>query len=75
MLGAYPSPYMYPNPYMFPFLSPIPGWNVWPSASFFLMTPTQPTIYRPSSQEGSHKVPSGSSSHYQSPLPYEIQTP
>ncbi|MBA0773922.1 hypothetical protein Gotri_009171, partial [Gossypium trilobum] len=39
------------------------------------MTPTQPTIYRPSSQEGSHKVPSGSSSHYQSPLPYEIQTP
>ncbi|MFQ6660071.1 hypothetical protein Gotur_028700 [Gossypium turneri] len=38
------------------------------------MTLTQPTIYRPSSQEGSHEAPSGSSSHYQSPSPYGIQT-
>ncbi|MFQ6657873.1 hypothetical protein Gotur_027362, partial [Gossypium turneri] len=45
------------------------------SASFFSMTLTQPTIYRLSSQEGSHKVPSGSSSHYQSSLPYGVQTP
>ncbi|MBA0780329.1 hypothetical protein Gotri_004441 [Gossypium trilobum] len=40
MLGAYPSPYMYPKPYMFHFLSPIPGWNAWPGASLFSMTPT-----------------------------------
>ncbi|KAK5836358.1 hypothetical protein PVK06_012144 [Gossypium arboreum] len=52
----------------------MPDWNAWPCASPFLMTPTQPTIYRPSSLEGSHKAPSGSSSHYQSPSPYGIQT-
>ncbi|MFQ6667429.1 hypothetical protein Gotur_033462, partial [Gossypium turneri] len=39
------------------------------------MTPTQPSIYRASSLEGSHEAPSGSSSHYQSPSPYGIQTP
>ncbi|MFQ6660072.1 hypothetical protein Gotur_028700 [Gossypium turneri] len=49
-------------------------WNAWPGASPFSMTLTQPTIYRPSSQEGSHEAPSGSSSHYQSPSPYGIQT-
>ncbi|MBA0632239.1 hypothetical protein Godav_001026 [Gossypium davidsonii] len=38
------------------------------------MTPTQPTIYRPSSQEGSHEELSGSSSHFQSPSPYRTQT-
>ncbi|MBA0607522.1 hypothetical protein Godav_019810, partial [Gossypium davidsonii] len=38
------------------------------------MTPTQPTIYRPSSQEGSHKAPSGSSSHFESPSYYGSQT-
>ncbi|MBA0784646.1 hypothetical protein Gotri_025899 [Gossypium trilobum] len=48
---------------MFPFSSPIPGWNAWPSASLFPITPTQPMIYRLSSQEGSHEAPSGSSSH------------
>ncbi|KAK5811417.1 hypothetical protein PVK06_026748 [Gossypium arboreum] len=53
----------------------IHGWNAWPGASLFLMTPTQPTIYRPSSQEGSHEAPSRSLSHYQSPLHYGIQTP
>ncbi|MBA0784672.1 hypothetical protein Gotri_028199, partial [Gossypium trilobum] len=74
MPSAYPSPYMYPNPYMFHFLSPMPGWNAWPGASPFSMTPTQPTIYRSSSQEGSHEASSGSSSHYQSPSPYGIQT-
>ncbi|MBA0765752.1 hypothetical protein Gotri_014905 [Gossypium trilobum] len=36
------------------------------------MTLTQPTIYRPSSSEGSHEAPLGSSSHYQSPSPYGI---
>ncbi|MBA0761596.1 hypothetical protein Gotri_024222, partial [Gossypium trilobum] len=39
------------------------------------MTPTQPTIYRPLSPNGSHEAPLGSSSHYQSPSPYGIQTP
>ncbi|MBA0778322.1 hypothetical protein Gotri_006196, partial [Gossypium trilobum] len=39
------------------------------------MTPTQPIIYRPSSQEGSHEALLWSSSHFQSPLPYGIQTP
>ncbi|MBA0783936.1 hypothetical protein Gotri_001573, partial [Gossypium trilobum] len=39
------------------------------------MTPTQPMIYRPSSLEGLHEAPSGSSFHYQSPSPYGIQTP
>ncbi|MBA0664116.1 hypothetical protein Goklo_004168, partial [Gossypium klotzschianum] len=53
----------------------IRGWNAWPDASPFSMTPTQPTIYRPSSLEGSHEAPSESSSHYQSPSPYGIQTP
>ncbi|MBA0765126.1 hypothetical protein Gotri_014376, partial [Gossypium trilobum] len=75
MPGAYPSPYMYPNPYMFPFPSPMPGWNAWLGASPFLITPTQLTIYRPSSQEGSHEAPSGSSSHFQSPSYFGIQTP
>ncbi|MFQ6664791.1 hypothetical protein Gotur_031780, partial [Gossypium turneri] len=75
MPGAYPSPYMFPNPYMFPFSSPMPGWNAWPGASPFPMTLTQSTIYRPPSQEGSHEVSSESSSHYQSPTPYGIQTP
>ncbi|MBA0656008.1 hypothetical protein Goklo_008413, partial [Gossypium klotzschianum] len=44
----------------------IGGWNAWPGAYLFPMTPTQPTIYRPPSQEGLHEAPSGSSSHYQS---------
>ncbi|MBA0759342.1 hypothetical protein Gotri_022245, partial [Gossypium trilobum] len=39
------------------------------------MTLTQPKIYRPLSEEGSHEAPSGSLSHYQSPSPYGIQTP
>ncbi|MBA0772277.1 hypothetical protein Gotri_007686, partial [Gossypium trilobum] len=75
MPGAYPSPYMYPNPYIFPFPILMLGWNAWPGVSPFPMTPTKPTIYRPSSPERSHKAPSGSSSHYQSPLPCRIQTP
>ncbi|MBA0667923.1 hypothetical protein Goklo_000929, partial [Gossypium klotzschianum] len=53
----------------------IGGWNVCLGASSFSMTPTQPTIYRPSSQEGSHEAPSRSSSHFQSPSPYGIQIP
>ncbi|MBA0620412.1 hypothetical protein Godav_006128 [Gossypium davidsonii] len=53
----------------------MPGWNAWPGASHFPMTLTQPPIYRPSSPEGSHEAPSKSSSHYQSPSPYGIQTP
>ncbi|MFQ6637006.1 hypothetical protein Gotur_013553 [Gossypium turneri] len=75
MPGAYPCSYMYPNPYMFHFPSPMLGWNGWPSAYPFPMTPTQPTIYRPPSQEGSYEAPLGSSSHYQSPSPCGIQTP
>ncbi|MBA0759066.1 hypothetical protein Gotri_021999, partial [Gossypium trilobum] len=39
------------------------------------MTLTQLTIYRPSSSEGSNEASSGSSSHYQSPPTYGIQTP
>ncbi|MFQ6668967.1 hypothetical protein Gotur_034406 [Gossypium turneri] len=53
----------------------MPGWNAWPGASLFPITSTQPTIHRSSSLEGSHEVLSGSSSHYQSPSPYGIQTP
>ncbi|MBA0864017.1 hypothetical protein Goshw_028743 [Gossypium schwendimanii] len=75
MPGVYPSPYMYPNHYMFLFPSPMPGWNAWPHASHFPMTPTQPPIYKPSSPEGSYEAPSRSSSHYQSLSPYGIQTP
>ncbi|KAG8479458.1 hypothetical protein CXB51_029671 [Gossypium anomalum] len=75
MSRAYPSPYMYPNPYMFPFPSSMSGWNAWPGASHFPMTLIQPPISRPSSLEGSHEAPSGSSSYYQSPLAYGIQTP
>ncbi|KAG8490516.1 hypothetical protein CXB51_015776 [Gossypium anomalum] len=73
--GAHPSPYMYPNPYMFPFPSPMSGWNAWPVASLFPIIPSQPTIYNPSTQEGSHEAPSGSSSHFQSLSLYGIQTP
>ncbi|MBA0783181.1 hypothetical protein Gotri_000941, partial [Gossypium trilobum] len=53
----------------------MPGWNVCLGAYSFPMTLTQPTIYRSSSQEGSHEAPSGSSSHFQSPSPFEIQIP
>ncbi|KAH1129591.1 hypothetical protein J1N35_000969 [Gossypium stocksii] len=75
MPGMYPSLFMYPNPYMFPFSSPIAGWNAWPSLSSFLITPTQPLIYRLPSYERSHEAPSGSSFFYQFPSPYGIQTP
>ncbi|KAH1056659.1 hypothetical protein J1N35_034724 [Gossypium stocksii] len=51
------------------------GWNPWPGSSPFLITPSQPPIYRPSSHEGSHEALSGSSSFYQSPSPYRVQTP
>ncbi|PPR85490.1 hypothetical protein GOBAR_AA35202 [Gossypium barbadense] len=68
MSGAYSSPYMYPNPYMFSFPSPMAGWNLWSGSSSFLITPSQPPIYRLLSHEGS-------SSFYQSPSPYGIQTP
>ncbi|MBA0749340.1 hypothetical protein Gogos_003284, partial [Gossypium gossypioides] len=51
------------------------SWNAWPGASTFPMTPTQPPIYRASSPEGSHEESSRSSSRYQSPSPYGIQTP
>ncbi|MBA0669144.1 hypothetical protein Goklo_001992, partial [Gossypium klotzschianum] len=53
----------------------IKGWNAWPSASPFPMTLTQPPIYRLSLSEGLHEAPSKSSSHYQSPSTYGIQTP
>ncbi|KAK5793534.1 hypothetical protein PVK06_034684 [Gossypium arboreum] len=53
----------------------MPGWNAWPGASPFPMTPTQPMICMLSSLKGSHEAPSTSSSHYQSSLPYGIQTP
>ncbi|MBA0796327.1 hypothetical protein Gohar_007104 [Gossypium harknessii] len=56
----------YPNPYMYPFSIPIQAWNVWLDASHFPMTPSQPIIYRPSSQEGPHEASSGSSTHFQS---------
>ncbi|KAK5784723.1 hypothetical protein PVK06_039250 [Gossypium arboreum] len=75
MPGAYPSPYMYPNPFMLSFPSPMTGWNAWPGLSPFLITPSQPPINRPSSHEGSQKVPSRSSFFYHSPSPYGIQTP
>ncbi|KAK5838286.1 hypothetical protein PVK06_007014 [Gossypium arboreum] len=75
MPGAYPSPYMYPNPFIFPFPSPMAGWNAWPDSSLFPITPSQTPINRPLSHEGSHEAPSGSSSFYHSPPPYEIQTP
>ncbi|KAH1039291.1 hypothetical protein J1N35_041034 [Gossypium stocksii] len=75
MLGAYSSPYMYHNPYMFPFLSLIPNWNAWLVSSSFPITLTQHPIYRLSSHERFHKAPSGSSSYYQSPSSYGIQTP
>ncbi|KAK5784864.1 hypothetical protein PVK06_039403 [Gossypium arboreum] len=75
MLGAYPSPYMYPNPYMFSFPNFMTGWNPWPGSSSFSITPSQPQIYRPPSYERSHEAPSESSSFYQSPSYYRIQTP
>ncbi|KAH1039412.1 hypothetical protein J1N35_041155 [Gossypium stocksii] len=53
----------------------MPGWNPWPSSSPFSITPSQPSTYRSSSHEGSHEAPSGSSSFYQSPSPYEVQAP
>ncbi|KAK5812414.1 hypothetical protein PVK06_027844 [Gossypium arboreum] len=51
------------------------GWNPWPGSSSFPITQSQPPIYRPSSHEGSYKAPSKSSSFYQSPSSYGIQTP
>ncbi|KAK5771867.1 hypothetical protein PVK06_048121 [Gossypium arboreum] len=75
MSDAYPSPYIYPNLYMFPFPSLMLGWNAWPNASPFPMTSTQLMIYKPSSPDGLHEAPSGSSSHYHFPSPYGIQTP
>ncbi|MBA0576591.1 hypothetical protein Golob_025329 [Gossypium lobatum] len=63
------------NPYMYPFSTPMPSWNVWPGASHFPMTPTQPTIYTPSSQAGLHEAPLGSSTHFQYPAPWVMQTP
>ncbi|KAH1091300.1 hypothetical protein J1N35_018557 [Gossypium stocksii] len=57
------------------YASPMPGWNAWSNASPFSITPTQPTIYSPSSQEESHDALSGSPSHYQSLSPYRTQTP
>ncbi|KAG8477687.1 hypothetical protein CXB51_027693 [Gossypium anomalum] len=75
MPDAYPSPNVYPNPYIFPFSSPMTGWNLWPGSSSFSITLSQPPIYRPPSHEGSHEALSGSSSFYQYPSPYEIQTP
>ncbi|MBA0778367.1 hypothetical protein Gotri_006237, partial [Gossypium trilobum] len=53
----------------------MPGWNAWFSASSFLITLTQLTIYRLLSQEGSPEAPSRSSPHFQSPSLYGIQTP
>ncbi|KAH1056959.1 hypothetical protein J1N35_035024 [Gossypium stocksii] len=52
--------------------SPMVGWNAWPGSSPFSITPAQPSIYRPSSHEGSHESPSRSSSFYQTPSPYGI---
>ncbi|KAK8282724.1 hypothetical protein V6Z12_D08G046600 [Gossypium hirsutum] len=75
MPGAYPSPFMYPNPYMFPFSSPMAGWSQWPGSSPFSITPSGSPIYRPLLHEGSYEGSSGSSSFYQSPSPYEFQTP
>ncbi|KAH1063336.1 hypothetical protein J1N35_028323 [Gossypium stocksii] len=75
MLGAYPSPFMYPNPYMFPFSSSMAGWNAWPVSSPLPITSSGRPIYRLQSHEGSHDVPFESSSFYQSPSPYVMQTP
>ncbi|MFQ6627550.1 hypothetical protein Gotur_004767, partial [Gossypium turneri] len=63
----------YSNSYMYPFSTPMPSWNVWPGASHFPMTPTQPTIYTPSSQKGLHEAPLGSSTHFQYPAPWVMQ--
>ncbi|XP_052885240.1 serine/threonine-protein phosphatase 7 long form homolog [Gossypium arboreum] len=58
-----------------PFPSPMPGWNPWPGSSPFLITSSQPPIYRPSSHERSQETPSRGSSFYQSQSPYGVQTP
>ncbi|KAH1091650.1 hypothetical protein J1N35_018907 [Gossypium stocksii] len=60
---------------MFPFPSPLLGWNAWPDSTPFPITPAQPPVNRPPSHEGSHEASLGSSSYYQSPSPYGIQTP
>ncbi|KAH1064809.1 hypothetical protein J1N35_029796 [Gossypium stocksii] len=57
------------------YASPMVGWNAWPSSSPFPITPSGPPIYRPPSHEESHEAPSRSSSFYQSPSPFGIQTP
>ncbi|MBA0669793.1 hypothetical protein Goklo_025011, partial [Gossypium klotzschianum] len=51
------------------------GWNAWPGSSQFSITPSELSIYRSPSHEGSHEGSSGSSSFYQFPSPYEFQTP
>ncbi|MFQ6662815.1 hypothetical protein Gotur_030540 [Gossypium turneri] len=51
------------------------GWSQWPYSSPFSVMPSGPPMYRPASHEGSQVGPSGSSSFYQSPSPYEFQTP
>ncbi|MBA0743723.1 hypothetical protein Gogos_006382 [Gossypium gossypioides] len=57
---AITDPYVYLNP------------SDYVNASHFSMTLSQPTIYRPLSQEGPHEAPSGSSTYFQSLSPYEI---
>ncbi|KAH1096957.1 hypothetical protein J1N35_013878 [Gossypium stocksii] len=51
------------------------GWNAWPGLSPFPITPAQPPIYRLPSHEGSHELPSGGFSFYQTPSPYGILPP
>ncbi|KAG8500935.1 hypothetical protein CXB51_003015 [Gossypium anomalum] len=53
-------------------LQMMPGWNAWPGSSPFPITPSGPLIYRQPSHEGSQEGPSGSSSFYQSPSPYNL---
>ncbi|MBA0670061.1 hypothetical protein Goklo_028994, partial [Gossypium klotzschianum] len=74
MPGAYPNPFMYSSPYMFPFSSPMAGWSPWSGSSLFSVTLSGPSMYMPTSHEGSQEGPSGSSSFYQSLSPYKFQT-
>ncbi|KAK5812614.1 hypothetical protein PVK06_028050 [Gossypium arboreum] len=64
---------VYVNLYIYHFPTFIQGWNVWPDASHFLITPSQPMIYKPSSQEGPYEAPLGSSTYFQTPSLYKIQ--
>ncbi|MBA0754907.1 hypothetical protein Gogos_020293 [Gossypium gossypioides] len=49
------------------------GWSQWLGSSPFLITPSGPLMYRPTSHEGSQEGPSGIFSFYQTLSPYGCQ--